>query len=137
MGKLTSCCQSSCLTPCSHALLSHALQTMTLQGYVRAEILCMSVTRDLLDMGYFCSVNVYKLRLKSPGFCCTGATLERHHGYVMLWLYYDCAVVASARREDVLWLLHQPVESKCVCCSYVSSCLLPASYLEPWLLWVQ
>ena len=46
---------------------------------------------------------------------------------VMLWLYYDYAVVASARREDVLWLLSQSVESKCVCCSYGSSCLLPAS----------
>ena len=62
----------------------------------------MCVMRYLLDMGYFCPVNVYKLHLKSPGFCCTGATLERHHGYAMLWLCYGCVVT-------MLWL-HQPGE---------------------------
>ena len=50
----------------------------------------------------------------------------------LLWLCYGYVVAAataaeSARREAVLWLPCQPGENKCVCGSYGSSSLLPAS----------
>ena len=55
---------------------------------------------------------------------------------LMLWLRYSSVMVLlwlaataakSARREAVLWLPCQPGENKCVCSSYGSSRLLPAS----------
>ena len=50
--------------------------------------------------------------------------------------------IGSVMREDkteclLLWLLHQPGESKRVCSSYGSSSLLPASELMPCLPYVQ
>ena len=59
-------------------------------------------------------------------------SLGLHWGYIMLWLCYGYVVAtataaALARREAVLWLLCQPGENKCVCTSYGSSHLLPAS----------
>ena len=49
-----------------------------------------------------------------------------------LWLHYDYVMAAamataSARRKAVLRPRCQPGEKKCVCSSYGSSCLLPAS----------
>ena len=51
---------------------------------------------------------------------------------IILWPHYGYVVAAaltavSARRKAVWWLLCQPGENKCVCSSYISSHLLPAS----------
>ena len=51
---------------------------------------------------------------------------------VMFWLHYGYIMAAamaatSVRREAVVWLLCQPGDDKCVCNSYGSSSLLPAS----------
>ena len=55
------------------------------------------------------------------------------YGYVMT----AATDAALARREAVLWLPCQPGENIHVCTSYGSSSLLPASYLEPCLPWIQ
>ena len=41
--------------------------------------------------------------------------------------YYNKVLCISDRREAMLWLLYQPGENKCVCSSFGSSSLLPAS----------
>ena len=63
------------------------------------------------------------------------ASLGLQRSGIMITLYrlcYGCVVAAamaaaSARRETMLWLPCQPGENKCVCISYGSSHLLPAS----------
>ena len=76
----------------------------------------------------------------------TAALQQKWSGnMVMLWLRYGCYgyVVAtamatlSAKRKAVLWLPCWPKENKCVCSSYSSPNLLPASYLMPCIPWVQ
>ena len=68
---------------------------------------------------------MYSLGHESPGCCCIGTSLERHHGYV-IWGYVVAAAMAagSARREAVLWLPSQPWKNKHVCSFYSSSSLL-------------
>ena len=53
--------------------------------------------------------------VRSSGCCCTGATLERHHGYI-IWGYIMAAATAAAsvRNEAVLWLPCQPGEKTCL-----------------------
>ena len=68
---------------------------------------------DSLGHWLLCAVRLYELCRESPGCCCTGATLKRHHSYVMwgyvmatLWLCYSYVMAAalaaaSARGETV------------------------------------
>lgn len=57
----------------------------------------------------------------------------------LLWLRYGHVVAAAtaAVSARLLWLLGQPTENKGVCSSYGSSSLLPASWVESCLTWVQ
>ena len=48
--------------------------------------LCTHITGYLLGHGLLCVVCLYELHHESPGCWCSGATLGRHHGYV-LWGY--------------------------------------------------
>ena len=71
----------------------------------------MRVMKDSLGHWLLCAVRLYELCHESPGCCCTGATLKRHHSYVIwgyvmatLWLCYVMAAAlaaASARGETV------------------------------------
>lgn len=70
----------------------------------------MHVTKYSLDHELFCVVRLYDLHHESTGYCSIGATLERHHDYViykvMLWLHYGypvatATVAGSAKREAV------------------------------------
>ena len=45
--------------------------------------LCMHITGYLLGHGLLCVVCLYELHHDSPGCWCSGATLGRHHGYVL------------------------------------------------------
>ena len=58
-------------------------------------------------------------------------------GYIMTMLWLLLQLHASARREAVLWLPHEPGENEHVCSSQGPLSLLPASELVPCLLWVQ
>lgn len=58
-------------------------------------------------------------------------------GYIMTMLWLLLQLHASARREAVLRLPHEPGENECVCSSHGPLSLLPASELVPCLLWVQ
>ena len=73
----------------------------------------MCVVRYLFGHELLCVVCLYKLPHESPGCCCIGATLEKHHNYVvyedMLWLYYG-HVVASPT------MLLQPGMRLCYSC---------------------
>ena len=126
---------------------AHACQEV----YVTAESICNTVRvhHEVVTWSQvLCAVHLYKLHQESPGCCCcTGATLEWHHDYVIwgydmapLWLFYGSVVAAakaalSARREAVLWLPCQPEENKHICRSYGSS-NLPAFKFAPCLPWV-
>ena len=116
--------------------------------YVTAEIISSTshVHHEMLAWLWarICAVPLYERYHESPAWCCTGATLEWPHDYVMcgyvmalLWLCYVYAVAATARREAVLRLPGQPGEKKRVCSPYGSSSLLPASQLAPCLPWIQ
>ena len=45
--------------------------------------LCTHITGYLLGHGLLCVVCLYELHHESPGCWCSGATLGRHHGYVL------------------------------------------------------
>ena len=96
-------------------------------GYGTAEITystVMCVARYWLARGILCAERLCELHHESPGFCCIGATLERHHNYVpwghvmaLLRLRYGYVVAAAtaavpAKREQgclqFLWLLKPP-----------------------------
>ena len=67
-----------------------------------------------------------------------GVTLWLHCGYVMAAAMAASLLPASsARREAVLWLPCQPGENTCVCSSYCSLSLHPASDFLHGLPWVQ
>lgn len=72
-------------------------------------------------------IHLCELHQASPGCCCTKATLEQHHGYVMAMSRLHCGYVIAAAmaarplEEAVLWLPGQPGEDKRVCSSCGSS----------------
>ena len=112
-------------------------------------VLYTCVTRGSLGHGRLCAVHLYELHRESPGCWCTGAAVERHHGYVtgsygmaVLWPRYGyimaaATAAASGRRQAVSRLPCRSGDSKRVCSSYGPSSLLPASELRPCLPWVQ
>jgi len=68
------------------------------------------------------AVHLYELHRDSPGCCCTGAVLERQHGYVK-WGY---AMV-------MLWLLSQPGETLCYSCHASQERIIVSAVLTaPW-----
>ena len=80
-----------------------------------------------------CEVRLYELHRQSPGCCCVGATVVRHHGCYMRVCYgYIMAVLWRLLR-----LLCHPGERKRVCSFYSCLHLLPASWLESHLPWDQ
>ena len=59
-----------------------------------------------LAHGLLCEVPLYELHHESPGCCYTGATVARHHGYVIwgyvlatLWLCYGCCYGCCPSQE--------------------------------------
>ena len=150
MQPLGKCCGEKANWPRCHAqaLWPHILWT----GYGTAEIIC-STTHVHHEVLTWSQAALYSMPVwaspESHGCCCTGATSEQPHGYViwdyvmaMSWLLYGYIVTAamaavSARREIVLWLPWQSGENKRVCSSYSSLSLLPASQFVPCLPWVQ
>ena len=75
----------------------------------------------------------YELHHESPDCCCIGyigaaswlCYVRLCYGYIVVVAASMAA--ASARRETVLWLPHQPGENKRVCSSYGSLSLFTAS----------
>ena len=128
-----------------------------MHGYVTAEItystaheplvaLHMSIMRYWLGHGLVSGLPLYELCHESTGCCCTGATLEcilvmqsefilrLRYSYLMVML---CPLLWLLRRDAVLWLPCQPGENTCVCSSYCSLSLHPASDFLHCLPWVQ
>ena len=92
----------------------------------------MCITRYSLGHGLLCAERLYELHHEPWLLLHRGNTMIMLYDEIMLWLCYGYVVAAataaaSARREAVLWLPCQPGENKCVCGSYGSSSLLPAS----------
>ena len=104
----------------------------------------MCITRYSLGHGLPCAVHLYMGYFVQYTYMGTiweafAAALGLHWSdtivmlcEVMKWLHYGYAMTAStaaasARREAVLWLPCQPGENKCLCISYGSLHLLPAS----------
>lgn len=84
-----------------------------------------------------CVVRLYEFDYESPGYCCIGATLERHHGYI-IWGYVLAMLrflqlllrrLRQDRQSCVMAAITQPGENKRVCSSYGSSSPPPASIL--------
>ena len=74
--------------------------------------ICVTRSSPEYRLLLFCKyLNVCKLQLKFPGYCCIEATLQQHHGYVMGGYILTAApAAASSGREAVLWLPCQPEE---------------------------
>ena len=95
----------------------------------------MHVIRYLLGHWQFCAVCLYELHMKALASAALGllwGSIMIMLCEIMFWLHYGYVVAASmtaasARGEAMLWPLCEPGENKCVCNSYSSSCLLPAS----------
>lgn len=94
----------SCTVLCKRWLFTVIWQLRSLAA------LCLCVARYSPGHRLLCAIHLYEFHRQSPGCCCIGAALERHHGcYVRLC--YSCGYVmvvataaVSTRREVVLWL---------------------------------
>ena len=93
----------------------------------------MHITVYSLGHRLLCEIFLYKLHHESPGCCCTGATLERHHDYVIwhyvmatLWLSYSgCYNCCVSQERGCLMVLN-------VCCASQQIINMSAIPMAPW-----
>ena len=119
VGKWTRRHQSGSLTPCSHALFTHVLQTITLHGCVTADITySMShVHIEVLACSWatLCSTPVWAPPKKSASRreYCYDDCASQERGCVMLGYAMAAALAAASTRREwmclqFLWLLESP-----------------------------
>ena len=82
--------------------------------------ICVTRSSPEYRLLLFCKyLNVCKLQLKFPGYCCIGATLQQHHGYVMWdyvmaiqWLCYGwwCTTVHGVTKSQTQ-VRHKPSDA--------------------------